>query len=323
MVDKKILKAMEAASDGVSLEDFGELGKPERYGLTWVDMDKFKTTDPFLEFKKVLPEFELDNWHQEDIKRENMLLLKTTSSLLEQLIINKGGWLFPQKVYYQNPLYLTKAKNHRPELDKFILQLPLCNGLYERYKFVTEDLFPKYIKQKLSEKDEVKIVSLGSGSGDDVFQAMRKFGSNVSFVGYDIDPTAIEVGQKLANEMRLEDRVEFRQETLRKCNHQEFDIAIMVGIICSLPEVVATRVIKQVKPCLKQDGLLIVGAAADKVAYGDPLGRFLAEYGADFFLEHRGYDRMENCASRAGYDILELTKEPAGYNNFVVAKPKE
>lgn len=319
---KRLLKVMETAAEDIDLEEFEELVNTEKRGLAWVKMNELKKTQPFIDFKKLAPEFNFDEWSHIEVKRENSLFMKATSSIWEQLIINNGGWITPQKVYYDNPTYLTRAKNHREELDQFILKLPLCHGLNVRYRFVVDELFPKYIDEKLKSKQEVKIVSLGSGSGDDVMQTMRKYGPEVSFVGYDIDPFAIEIGQQLAKEIGLENRVEFREESLRKCNSKDYDIAMLVGIICSLPDSVAKRVLKQIRHGLKDDGLLIVGAASDKVAYGDPLTRFLAEYCADFYLEHRDKERMKKIVSEAGYEVIETTEEPSRYNNFAIARPK-
>jgi ubiquinone/menaquinone biosynthesis C-methylase UbiE len=315
--NKELVGMMELAARDMTLAEFEAMAKTEREGLKWVDMPYLKSTKSFVRAQE-LTDFDYEHWDQIEVKRQNILRLKSRSSVIEPMIVNKGGWLFPQKVYCQNPNYLTAASNHRADLDEFVLRLPLCHSLYTRYKFVAEELLPKCINARLRDNMSVKIVSLGSGTGDDVMQAMKLFGIQVTLICYEIDPTAIEVGRQMAKDRGLEKQVEFKHASLRQCSAEQADIAIMVGIICSLPDMMAEILAKLARKCLKPDGTLIVSAASDKVSWGDPLSRFMSEYCANLFLEHRNAARMERILSRAGYEVVEVTREPSGFHWFVI-----
>lgn len=263
--NKELVGMMELAARDMTLAEFEAMAKTEREGLKWVDMPYLKSTKSFVRAQE-LTDFDYEHWDQIEVKRQNILRLKSRSSVIEPMIVNKGGWLFPQKVYCQNPNYLTAASNHRADLDEFVLRLPLCHSLYTRYKFVAEELLPKCINARLRDNMSVKIVSLGSGTGDDVMQAMKLFGIQVTLICYEIDPTAIEVGRQMAKDRGLEKQVEFKHASLRQCSAEQADIAIMVGIICSLPDMMAEILAKLARKCLKPDGTLIVSAASDKVS---------------------------------------------------------
>jgi hypothetical protein len=277
--NNELVGMMELAARDMTLEEFEAMAETEKGDLKWVNMPYLKTTESFIRAQE-LTDFDYEHWDQIEVKRQNILRLKSRSSVIEPMIVNKGGWLFPQKVYCQNPNYLTAASNHRADLDEFVLRLPLCHSLYTRYKFVAEELLPKCINARLRDNMSVKIVSLGSGTGDDVMQ-------------------------------------EFKHASLRQCSAEQADIAIMVGIICSLPDMMAEILAKLARKCLKPDGTLIVSAASDKVSWGDPLSRFMSEYCANLFLEHRNAARMERILSRAGYEVVEVTREPLGFHWFV------
>jgi ubiquinone/menaquinone biosynthesis C-methylase UbiE len=314
--NKELVGMMELAARDMTLAEFEAMAETEKGDLKWVNMPYLKTTESFVRWKE-LTDFEFEHWEQIEVKSRNILRLKSRSSVAEPMIINKGGWLFPQKIYCQNPNYLTAASNHRVDLDEFVLRQPLCHSLYTRYKFVVEDLLPKCIHAKLRNNKSVKIVSLGSGTGDDVMQAMKLFGPQVTLVCYEIDTAAIEIGRQMAKDRGLEKQVEFKHASLRQCSAEQADIAIMVGIICSLPDMMAEILAKVARKCLKQEGTLIVSAASDKVGWGDPLSRFMSEYCANLFLEHRNAGRMERILTRAGYEVVEVAREPLGFHWFV------
>ncbi len=312
---------MELAANDMTLEEYEAMAKTENESLQWVNMPDLKSTEPFVVFQK-LTDFDYEHWDQIEVKRQNIFRVKSRSSVAEPMILNKGGWLFPQKVYFQDPNYLTVASNHRADLDEFVLRQPLCHSLYTRYKFVAEEILPNSINVKLRGNKSVKIVSLGSGTGDDVMQAMKLFGPRVTLVCYEIDPAAIEIGRQMAKDRGLEKQVEFKHKSLRQCSVEQADIAIMVGIICSLPDIVAEILAKRAANCLKHDGVLIVSAASDKVGWGDSLSRFMSEYCANLFLEHRTPERMGEILSRAGYRVTEHSHEPLGFHRFAIGTLK-
>jgi SAM-dependent methyltransferase len=314
------LNVMNLAARDMTLEEFEMMAEAAVDSLKWAKLDDLKSTETFITFQN-LTDFDYERWNESDVKPGNINRVRTRSSLAEPMIANKGGWLFPQKVYLQNPNYLTRAANHRGELDEFVLRQPLCQSIYTRYKFVSEKLLPKYIHAALRNNASVKIVSLGSGTGYDVMEALKSFGPRVTLVCYEIDPLAIEVGLQMAKDFGVEKQVEFKHESFRHCQEEHADIAIMVGIICSLPDGLAKVFAKHASKCLKPDGVLIVSAASEKIAWGDPLSRFMSEYCASLFLEHRTSARMGALMSEAGYEVVELTEESMEFHRFAVGKP--
>ncbi len=95
--------------------------------LSWISDDMIRFDPLFQEYKSLLPEIDLDNWRDPCVKARNLDLIGRRSSLNAEIIKNKGGWLFPQKVYFLDPTYLTTAPEHDPKLEEFhIYKLKAC-----------------------------------------------------------------------------------------------------------------------------------------------------------------------------------------------------
>ena len=101
---------------------------------------------------------------------------------------------------------------------------------------------------------------------------------------------------------------------------KKYDIGFMVGIICPLPDYLASKVMSKVKKNLVEDGLLIVSSSAKMMGEEDPLSRFLAEYTTAWFLNFRTNKGMSLVGKDAGYKVLDVIHEPMDYNKIVICQ---
>jgi hypothetical protein len=281
--------------------------KPEMLGLQSV-----------IEFRDILPEFKLDGWENPEVRDFNIDLLRRISSIDREIIDNKGGWSFPEKVYLDDPTYLTKAPEHKEELDRFTLRQPMCHSLSSRFVYITKTLLPKYIERALIHSDNVKVASFGSGTGRDIMTTMLNY-PNVTVDCYDLDSLALSEGRKISENLGLQGRVKMIHQDLTAINNGYYDIGLVVGVICPLPDTIAKRLLKIIRKNIDpKNGSLIVSSSAEKMEHDDPLSRFLIEYAANWYLQFRDNARMEQIGIKTGYTPLELGHEPMNYHKLAV-----
>jgi hypothetical protein len=287
--------------------------------LSWANSNLINSEPLFQEYKSLLPEIDLENWQDPWVRARNLSLISKRSSLNAEIIKNRGGWLFPQKVYFLDPTYLTKAPEHDQELDEFhMLKLKACHSLHTRYKYVTEVLFPEQIEEQLKINGRVKIASFGSGTGIDVMVPLKNFDKRVTLDCYDLDQSAIQEGQRLSKIMGLDNRVKFHEEDIMKIENGKYDLGMLIGVICPLPDLISKKVIKTVREKISNNGKLIISASSDNMESGDNLGRWIIEYTGDWFLEYRSPERLKGLMKSCGMNHTSLTHEPLGYHRFAI-----
>ncbi len=294
-----------------------KMGKNRR-NLSWFDNSSFMSF-PFKQYLNLLPEFNF-NYLEQSAKNENISLIKSRSSLCKEIIENKGGWLFPEKVYVENPTYLTRANEHNDELDKYILNQKMCHSLRTRFDYVSQELLPSEINKQLKNKDFVRIASFGSGTGRDVLYALKYFGKNVVADLYDLDSLALSEGRKISEAENLQDRVRFIHQDLNTIQNGVYDIGLMIGIVCPLPDLIARRVLRNARKYISGEGILLVSSSSDKMEFEDPLSRFLIEYGANWFLQFRNDVRMKNLMESSGYKDVRIEHEPLNHHKIAIGR---
>jgi hypothetical protein len=119
----------------------------------------------------------------------------------------------------------------------------------------------------------------------------------------------------------LKNAVRFCKQDFTQLNSNvKYDIGLMIGIICPLPDKIAYKVMNSVKDSITKDGFLLVSSSSTKMGEAEPVNRFLAEYTANWFLQFRTKERMQKCGDNAGYKVLDVVNEPNDCNKLVICK---
>jgi chemotaxis methyl-accepting protein methylase len=289
--------------------------------MSWFNLHEVKSLPDFIKYKSYLPEFDLENYQDPHTREKNIDLLKRKSSMWNEIITNKGGWLFPLKMYLGDMNYFSKASEQIELLDSFSSNSIMARSIYKRFRYISDNLLPELIKKILIKKGRVKIVSFGSGTGLDVLEAMKWFDDNITADFFDIDPTALELGALFAEKLGLKNAVRFcKQDFTQLKSNVKYDIGLMIGIICPLPDKIACKVMKSLKDKITKDGFLLVSSSSKLMGEVEPVNRFLAEYTANWFLQFRTKERMQKCGYSAGYKVLDVVNEPNDCNKLMICK---
>jgi ubiquinone/menaquinone biosynthesis C-methylase UbiE len=289
--------------------------------LSWFNLHEVKSLPDFYRYKYYLPEFDFENYQDPHTRERNIDLLKRKSSMWNEIITNKGGWLFPLKMYLGDMNYLSKATEQNELLDSFASNSVMARSIYKRFRYISDTLLPELIKEILNKKDRVKIASFGSGTGLDVLEAMKYFNDNITADFFDIDSTALKLGRLFAEKLSFKNTVRFfKQDFTQLKSNVKYDIGLMIGIICPLPDKIAFKVMNSVKDKISGGGVLLVSSSTTRMGESEPVNRFLAEYTSNWFLQFRTKERMYKCGESAGYKVLDVVNEPNDCNKLVICK---
>lgn len=320
-VNTKTTRSMNDANP--KLKTLYQFGANNLRDMSWVTPELVESSS-FQGYTKRLSGVTWEDWNSPKVKQQNIELMGQKSSLTHEVIGNKQGWLFPEKVYVGDPNYFAQAPEPHEPIDRYIMRQPMCHSLKTRFHYVSDVLVPNYIRHFLAEKGKVRIASFGSGTGRDVIEAMTNFGDeDVTADLYDVDQSCLRVGREIAKQKGLEHKVRFIQENLTQIDDSHYDVGLLVGVICPVPDRHASIAMKRVKRHIHPDnGVLITSSSSEKMESDDPLSRFLIEYTADWFLQFRDENAMHALNTKAGYETVALTAEPTGYHRFVIGTPR-
>lgn len=123
------------------------------------------------------------------------------------------------------------------------------SDLYEQAKFISE-----FIK-RMSEKDKIKILELGSGKGGNSIYLSKKF-PEINFVATDLTKENINLSKKTSRNLK---NITFKcidYHNLSKFSKNSFDIIFVIEALCHSNN--KTKVFSEVKRILKKGGLFII-----------------------------------------------------------------
>ena len=91
--------------------------------MSWVT-PAMLSSSPFRTYSSLLTKVDLVNWNVPQVKMHNIELRRRHCRVLAEIGRSQGGWLFPEKVYFNDPIYVTHAPRHVEALDRLIMERP-------------------------------------------------------------------------------------------------------------------------------------------------------------------------------------------------------
>lgn len=190
-------------------------------------------------------------------------------------------------------------------IDKYFLESKAGKAVKER-KVAIESKLRKTIEKYCNlGRNDILIGNLGSGPGRDVIDVLSHFSPSqcrIRAVHIDKDVLALSKGKRIATLNRLDHQIQFVQADLLKYKTTEqFDIALLVGILCPLEKEICIRYLKIVKKLIKQDGCLIASNASKKMLNEDPFTSYVMESLGNWKLVYKDEYEMKDIFEKAGY----------------------
>lgn len=199
-------------------------------------------------------------------------------------------------------------------------------GLKNRLKLVKKLLFEEITRLVKEGKNEINILSLACGSAQGVLEVVYyaknivKYPVKFKLLLVDLDKSALEYAQKMAEYLGLENEIILVNENIKRLEsileYYNFkpDIVEIVGFLDYRPNASIRRLIRRVKKYMAQNGALIVS----NVNYNPEM--FYIWFAVDWFLIYRTPERFKSLIEREGFRckvFLDKTK----IHIILLAKP--
>jgi len=254
---------------------------------SWFDNepDRYLTMPSFREFQRITG-VNLRSL----LSSEPTLLAKAQHTLVNQSLIysevrkEHGGFAFPFLIYTHCLDLFNAPSSHNIDVDKFILGFNMTDSLRRRHVALSYFIIPAEIKRLQAEIGKpISIHNLGSGTGLDVANAICHLDGAVDkVVNCDASTEALTLGERIAAHLErtaivrkglLQYRCASLTQNLGKCH-----LVILIGLICSLPDRIATLVLRKAHRVLEPGGAIIVSSSNQNMRSSDPLASFLIQH---------------------------------------------
>ncbi|MBI2005249.1 MAG: class I SAM-dependent methyltransferase [Candidatus Aenigmarchaeota archaeon] len=224
----------------------------------------------------------------------------------------ESSWRQLEYIYQNNP---HNAPWHF--LDHTILDMEGCAGARSRLHTVKSRL-TSLSKKYAVVNGGVYILDVGTGPGWYINEVVRDIGEECDIHATCIDQNkeAVKYAITQAQKFNIDGRVEFIHSELRdhlSTTKQEYDIALLIGVLDYLPTPLGIRMLRYIRDRLKPGGTLLTSNMKEhnlKWAM-DAVG---------WKLVYKDRDEVRNILEKAGLEDITTETEPEGA--FVIAEGK-
>ncbi|EFK97691.1 regulatory protein [sediment metagenome] len=178
-----------------------------------------------------------------------------------------------------------------------------------------KDFFIKYCKDLVINKENPKVLILGSGPASDVYEFLNNYSgsNNISFDLIDYDQAAIDFSMK--KNQKFNGHVSYnRINALRYNSFKLYDLIWSAGMFDYFKDKHFTFLIRKYINCLAEDGEMVISNFSTR----NPTKR-LMEVLSDWYLNLRTESDLFRIALDACVDkeLVSIDKEPLGVNLFL------
>jgi hypothetical protein len=194
--------------------------------------------------------------------------------------------------------------------DLLFQNQPAANAVRNR-----KDFFVEYCKNLVLKKQNAKVLILGSGPAEDVYEFLTSYpeSNNLSFELIDFDQAAIDFSMK--KNKKFDRQISYnRINVLRFNSYELYDLIWSAGITDYFKDKHFTFLIRKYINCLTEGGVMVISNFSTK----NPTKR-LMEVISNWYLNHRTETDLFRIASDANIDkeMVSVEKEPLGINLFL------
>lgn len=289
---------------------------------SWFDdePDRYLTMPSFQEFQRITGvDLRSLSSSEPTLLAESQRRLVNQSLILNEIQKEHGGFAFPFFVYTHCLDLFDAPSSHNIDADKFILGFNMTDSLRRRHIALSHFIIPAEIRRLRMEIGKpISIYNLGCGTGLDVANACCHLSDSVDkALNCDTNTKALAFGERIAAHLEYTARIrkgllQYRcaslMQNLGKCH-----LVILIGIICGLPDRIATLVLRKAHRVLELGGVIIVSSSNQNMRSSDPLASFLIQHIGSADSQSKGWGlnfRTENdlrrILDRAGFRDIRI-----------------
>ncbi len=230
-------------------------------------------------------------------ERENIVAyFRAESYMLRELMDNPGTYRMPEYIY---------RGTVAGWIDDHLSQSPSGQALRNRIKAVIDGTEKVVFDKLKNSHGRVRIVNLGCGTGRDTLEMIRKnsrWNGSVHVECIDLDREAIESGREFARNSEVPGIDFIESNILSLPYREEFDIGLLVGVLCGVPATRCVAILKRIRPYLKRGGFLIASNVMNTMAEEDPFVSYILDEFVGWKLVYKTQQQLQHIFERAGYE---------------------
>jgi len=251
----------------------------------------------------------LDTAYIEDF-REKIKFILNENTLIGHAFVKPfgypGDFVLLDKIYQ---FYVNKDPRYK-NWDHLFQNQPAAYAVRNR-----KDFFIEYCKKLVLKKKSAKVLILGSGPAEDVYEFLTSIsgGNKMHFELIDFDKSAIDYSMK--KNKQFDRQISYsRINVLRFNSFKLYDLIWSAGLVDYFKDKHFTFLIRKYINCLTEDGEMVISNFSSK----NPTKR-LMEVISDWHLNLRTESDLFRIASDANIDneMVSVEKEPLGINLFL------
>lgn len=253
-------------------------------------------------------------------------IMASKSRFTNATMQNFAGFLMPVFYYTGDTSFAEEfgadPENYNPNTDNYWLISDQGDSLRRRNLMLSKLILPEAII-KVSERlgRKVKIANFGSGTGLSVLNALSDpniRGRVESAINYDTDKGAIFFGKQMLKFLRREGmidpnvKVDYRLQSLMR-TEEDFDIGEETGVICSVPNASATKIVGRTSRNMNEGGIFITTSSNYNMEKESPFTSFqlqhmgtTEDYKKNWFLNCRSEESIQSIFNAVGLKNIQL-----------------
>lgn len=160
------------------------------------------------------------------------------------------------------------------------------------------------VQLQKKKKGKVTIANLGGGLGRDICNVLTRYykdSKDIETVVVDKDKMALKRGKRIAKIENVEDKIDFIENSfMRYKPSKKFDIIILVGILCGLPQDICIKILKNAQKMLNKGGYIMTSNVSPKMLEEDPFTYFIMEKITGWKLIFKTEENLKEIIKKSG-----------------------
>ena len=262
---------------------------------------------PLEDIEQEVPEEDQGEEREETKKIEEKLENLVGPERLGEIKEKAGSWRA------LNIIYNCRFAKGNKAIDNYWLGIINAQAVRNRFKLVKREL-KKIITELADKGEEIKLLSIASGSAQTVFEAFKEIIEErnrsliFKIILLDIDDTALEYARRLAKEHGIEQNVEFINRSTtdleKASNGIRPNLIEMVGFLDYRPHEKAARLIRRIYNLLPPGGKFITANICPNRE------QYFMKWVIDWPMIYREPQELRKLVAECGFEKCKIICEP-------------
>lgn len=197
-------------------------------------------------------------------------------------------------------------------IDAYFPESEAGRQIYARLQAIKAN-YPMIIKAEIEKKGKGKRVlidEVGSGPNHAMIEMLAENPDLVSRVhirNIDPDNEALEIGRRRAEELGLLESFEYVQAKMNEVALREADMISMIGILCPMHIRICRKILKSLKPCLRENGIIVYSTAQERMKR-DPMCDYIMRlfgWRMDYKTDEQVWSLAEECGYKPTFQFFD------------------